>query len=150
MYFPTGHVPTGSSSRLLLQNENNEMTYMNNPSSAFISQFNKNTTYYSPKFCIANITGNGPVYSVFIQSVSGDDAGTPTPFSANNATVIDDFFEINRPMFAVSNAATHGDSMRGKYALVFLSTTETAKTQPFELYAVNVDYAQSKMDSSLG
>ena len=150
MYFPTGHVPTGSSSRLLLQNENNEMTYMNNPSSPVVSQFNKNTLYNNPKFCIANITGNGPVYSVFIQSVSGDDAGTPVSFSANNATVIDDFFEINRPMFAVSNAATHGDSMRGKYALVFLSTTDTAKTQPFELYAVNVDYAQSKMDSSLG
>lgn len=150
MFFPTGHVPVGPSSRLLLQNVNNEMTYMHNPSSPFTSQFNKNTLYYNSKFCIASINGNGPVYSVYIQSVNGSDAGTPIPFAINNSTTIDDFFELNRPMFAVSNAVTHGDSMRGKYALVFLSTTETAKTQPFELYAINVDYAQSKLDSSLG
>lgn len=152
MYFPTGYVPIGPSSRLLIQNVNNELTYLNGPNSVYASMFSKNTPYTNVKFCIGSVSGNGPIYSVFIQSVGGDIPGTPVPFLINNQSiaVIDDYFELNRPMFAVSNAITHGDSMRGKYALVFLSTTETAKTQPFELYAINVDYAQSKMDSSLG
>jgi hypothetical protein len=63
---------------------------------------------------------------------------------------LDAFFDINRPIFIISNAETHGDSLRGKYAAIFLSSKEESKTKPFELYCINVDYAQSKLDSSLG
>jgi hypothetical protein len=148
MYFPTGHVPTGNSARLYVQNESNMISYLPNPSSPQIASFTKNTQYNASKFYIDSIIGSGPAYRVFIKFAN--QSGDPTSANLSMLEEIDDFFEINKPVFAVSNAVTHGDSMRGKYALVFLSTTETAKTQPFELYAINVDYAQSKLDSSLG
>ena len=50
------------------------------------------------------------------------------------------------PAFAVSNSTVNGDQMRGPYAKVKLTISDTT---PFELHAVNVDYSFSKLDARL-
>lgn len=50
------------------------------------------------------------------------------------------------PAFTVSNSAVNGDQMRGPYAKVRLTISDTT---PFELHAVNVDYSFSKLDARL-
>jgi hypothetical protein len=53
-------------------------------------------------------------------------------------------------LMALLNPAIHGDTMRGKYLLVSLSTKPGMEDRPFELYAVNVEYSYSNLDSRLG
>lgn len=50
-------------------------------------------------------------------------------------------------MYAL-DPSIHGDSMRGKYLLASFTTKDGSK--PFELYAINVDYSFSNLDSRLG
>lgn len=53
-------------------------------------------------------------------------------------------------LMALLDPAVHGDAMRGKYLLVSLSTKPGMGDRPFELYAVNVEYSHSNLDSRLG
>jgi hypothetical protein len=144
MIFPTGMVQTGPQNRLYVSTgDQNQLAFLPNVNVAQIQYANKNTAYDASKLYIESISGSGPIYSVKIK-IDG------TPANQTMLEELDAFFDINRPIFIISNAETHGDSLRGKYAAIFLSSKEESKTKPFELYCINVDYAQSKLDSSLG
>jgi len=144
MIFPTGMVQTGEQNRLYVSvGAQNQLAFFPNVNSTQIQYANKSTPYDASKLYIESISGSGPVYNVKIK-IDG------APANQTMLEEIDAFFDINRPIFIISNAETHGDSLRGKYAAIFLSSGEESKTKPFELYCINVDYAQSKLDSSLG
>ena len=51
-------------------------------------------------------------------------------------------------IYSLTDPAIDGDSMRGKYMNILLSVENPDK--PFELYAINTEYAHSVLDSSLG
>ena len=52
------------------------------------------------------------------------------------------------PVYIMTNPVLDGDNMRGPYAGIKLTSTNSAS--PFELYAINVDYEKTKLDGSLG
>jgi hypothetical protein len=144
MIFPTGMVQTGPQNRLYVSTgDQNQLAFLPSVNSAQVQYANKSTQYDASKLYIESISGSGPIYSVKIK-IDG------APANQTMLEELDAFFDINRPIFIISNAETHGDSLRGKYAAIFLSSKEESKTKPFELYCINVDYAQSKLDSSLG
>lgn len=49
-------------------------------------------------------------------------------------------------LFVVTDPAVNGDQIRGKYAMINVQTPADGK--PFELYAINTEYTQSKLDAS--
>lgn len=49
-------------------------------------------------------------------------------------------------LFVVTDPAVNGDQIRGKYAMINVQTPADGK--PFELYAINTEYSQSKLDAS--
>lgn len=51
-------------------------------------------------------------------------------------------------IYSLTDPAIDGDSMRGKYMNILLTLDNPDK--PFELYAINTEYAHSVLDSSLG
>lgn len=51
-------------------------------------------------------------------------------------------------VYSLTDPAIDGDSMRGKYMNILLTVENPDK--PFELYAINTEYAHSMLDSSLG
>lgn len=53
-------------------------------------------------------------------------------------------------LMALLDPSVHGDAMRGKYLLVSLATRPENAGDPFELYAINVEYSHSNLDSRLG
>ena len=52
------------------------------------------------------------------------------------------------PVYIMTNPVLDGDNMRGPYAGIKLTSTNSAS--PFELFAINVDYEKTKLDGSLG
>ena len=52
------------------------------------------------------------------------------------------------PVYIMTNPVLDGDNMRGPYAGIKLTLTNSAS--PFELFAINVDYEKTKLDGSLG
>ena len=54
----------------------------------------------------------------------------------------------NTRLLALLDPSIHGDAIRGKYMMLNVSTKDGAL--PFELYAINVDYSFSNLDSRLG
>ncbi len=56
------------------------------------------------------------------------------------------FLGFNRAVIAVTNPSINGDVIRGKYARIDIESRPNG--EPFELYAVNAEYAMSPLDSS--
>ena len=52
------------------------------------------------------------------------------------------------PVYIMTNPIKDGDGMRGSYVGVKLTLPDSSKA--FELFAINVDYEKTKLDSSLG
>ncbi len=52
------------------------------------------------------------------------------------------------PVYIMTNPIKDGDGMRGPYAGIKLTLPDSSKA--FELFAINVDYEKTKLDSSLG
>jgi hypothetical protein len=52
------------------------------------------------------------------------------------------------PVYILTDSTVNGDVMRGPYAGVNLTLDDAS--QPFELFAINVDYEKTKLDGSLG
>lgn len=142
MAIPISSVVTGENSRIFVQQENQSLAYITSPSTAGQLTFNKQTSYVSSALYISSITGGPYIYDVTIKSANESD-----PITESNYQLVSSFLG-DRTIFSVANPVTSGDDLRGKYALIRLSTNDTPI--PFELYAINVDYSQSKMDSSLG
>jgi|DEB0MinimDraft_10_1074344.scaffolds.fasta_scaffold00453_7 hypothetical protein len=97
----------------------------------------------------------------FLNSVAADGASTIGEAGLyENQTIIDidgaGILAMNyvvpdqTRLMALLDPSIHGDAMRGKYLLVSLSTKPGMGDRPFELYAVNVEYSHSNLDSRLG
>lgn len=56
-----------------------------------------------------------------------------------------DNITIGKPIFLYMHPHMDGDEMRGKYALV--SVIQKNPSNPFEIYGLNVEYSQSKLDT---
>jgi len=57
-------------------------------------------------------------------------------------------FDTGNIIYYVSNPAIDGDDMRGKYSMITIETKQNLYNTPFELFAVNTEFAQSKLDAS--
>tara|TARA_R110002167_G_scaffold206049_1_gene410072 strand:- start:223 stop:1158 length:936 start_codon:yes stop_codon:yes gene_type:complete len=78
------------------------------------------------------------------------DGGAITSEQINSSmTSLANSFSITEiPVYIMTNPVLDGDNMRGPYAGIKLTSTNSAS--PFELYAINVDYEKTKLDGSLG
>jgi len=79
-----------------------------------------------------------PEDAIFISSVNNFSEPFPEGFVFEDAMI-----EFN--IYAETPSHLDGDSMRGHYALIHL---ENADTESVELFSVNTDFSQSKLDSS--
>lgn len=79
---------------------------------------------------------NGSLYAVFSFSSA----------SFANLWPLTPGLEAGNVIYSVSDPSLNGDQIRGKYAMITLQTPADGK--PFELYAVNTEFAQSKLDAS--
>ena len=57
-------------------------------------------------------------------------------------------FDTGNIIYYVSNPAIDGDDIRGKYSMIAVETKQNMYNTPFELFAVNAEFAQSKLDAS--
>lgn len=76
---------------------------------------------------------------------------TPTPAQTITITQgLYPFLPSNQPtpVYIMTNPIKDGDGMRGPYVGVKLTLPDSSKA--FELFAINVDYEKTKLDSSLG
>tara|TARA_R110000824_G_scaffold69525_1_gene179058 strand:- start:213 stop:1148 length:936 start_codon:yes stop_codon:yes gene_type:complete len=58
------------------------------------------------------------------------------------------FMTAEIPVYIMTDPVLDGDNIRGPYAGIKLTSTNSAS--PFELFAINVDYEKTKLDGSLG
>lgn len=79
---------------------------------------------------------NGFVYAVF--SFGSAAFGSLWPLTPG--------LESGNVIYSVSDPSLNGDQIRGKYAMITLQTPADGK--PLELYAVNTEFTQSKLDAS--
>lgn len=63
----------------------------------------------------------------------------------NFGTAMQENIEIGKPIFMYMHPHMDGDEMRGKYALV--SVIQKGPSNSFEIYGLNVEYSQSKLDT---
>lgn len=57
-------------------------------------------------------------------------------------------FDPGNIIYYVSNPAIDGDDMRGRYSMITVETKQNMYNTAFELFAVNAEFAQSKLDAS--
>lgn len=111
----------------------------NNPDISSIEQF-LNIALASP----ASILGGTSV----ISAATHNGYETVVTIGGSGLLAGDYIIPDNTRLLALLDPSVHGDAIRGKYMLVDLTTIDGSK--PFELYAVNVDYSFSNLDSRLG
>jgi len=66
-------------------------------------------------------------------------------YAGESATEYD--FDALVPIYMMTNPRVNGDMMRGPYANIRITRESQA---PFELFSINVDYENTKLDGSLG
>lgn len=99
--------------------------------------FNPDTCYADSAYNLVSIKYfNGSLYAVFSFGSAAFTALWPSTPGLEPGNVI----------YSVSDPSLNGDQIRGKYAMITLQTPADGK--PFELYAVNTEFTQSKLDAS--
>lgn len=101
------------------------------------TEFDAEACYFNSVYNLVSVKFfNNSFYAVFSFSASNYSALWPSLPG----------LELGNVIYAVSDPGLNGDSMRGRYAVVTVQTASDGR--PFELYAINVDYAPSKLDTS--
>ena len=102
------------------------------------------------------VTGNPTVPGIYIagyNSTYNTIRVLPNSVSINNLTEaqmtgFQATLSTETPVYILTDSTVNGDIMRGPYAGVNLTLDNAS--QPFELFAINVDYEKTKLDGSLG
>ena len=99
--------------------------------------FNPDSCYSESAYNLVSIKYfNGSLYAVFsFSSAAFANLWPSTPG-----------LETGNVIYSVSDPSLNGDQIRGKYAMITLQTPADGKS--FELFAVNAEFTQSKLDAS--
>jgi hypothetical protein len=101
------------------------------------TEFDAESCYFNSVYSLVSIKFfNNSFYAVF--SFKSSDYSALWPSLPG--------LELGNVIYSVSDPGLNGDSMRSRYAVITVQTAADGK--PFELYAINVDYAPSKLDTS--
>lgn len=99
--------------------------------------FNPDSCYSDSAYNLVSIKYfNGSLYAVFSFSSAAYTSLWPSTPG----------LEVGNVIYSVSDPSLNGDQIRGKYAMITLQTPADGKA--FELYAVNTEFTQSKLDAS--